>query len=93
MGFDYRTSMQLGKQTLEGENETLCTPGPRRKVTSQETEPDLPVSIQESAVEAWISSGLHRVRGTEYNSAGINHFEGAPIVWPHPITPSTKKLD
>ena len=95
MGFDYRTSTGLGKQTLGGHKQKLVLTRiqEKRAVFSQETEPDLPVSIQESAVEAWISSGLHRVRGTEYNSAGINHFEGAPIVWPHPITPSTKKLD
>ena len=27
-------------------------------VTPQETEPDLPVSVQESLVEAWFDSGL-----------------------------------
>ena len=27
-------------------------------VTSQETDPDLPVSVQESLVEVWVSSGL-----------------------------------
>ena len=55
--------MQLGKQTLEGENETLCTPGPRRKVTSQETEPDLSMSVQESLVEAQVNSGLLQCQG------------------------------
>ena len=62
-------------------------------MTPQETALDLPVSVQESWAEVWVDNGLLQGRGTEYNSAGINHFEGAPIVWPHPITPSTKKLD
>ena len=44
---------------LEGTNKTLCTPGARRKTVSpQETEPDLPVSVQGSLVEAWADSGL-----------------------------------
>ena len=58
-------------------------------VTLQETEPDLPVRVQESPVEDWINSGCHGVRGTKYNSPGINTFEGGHhypvipnIVWP-----------
>ena len=48
-----------GKSLLEGTNKTLCAPGPRRKeLTIQETEPDLPVSVQESPAEAWLGSGL-----------------------------------
>ena len=34
-----------------------------RVVTPQETDPDLPVSIQESLVEAWVGSGLLQGRG------------------------------
>ena len=45
-------------------------------MTPQETEPDLPVSVQESPAEAWVDSGLHGVRGTEYSSPGISPFEG-----------------
>ena len=50
-----------GNIPLEGTNRTLCIPGPRRKkeaVTPQETDPDLPVSVQESLVEAWVSGDL-----------------------------------
>ena len=32
-------------------------------VTLQETEPDLPVSLQDSLVEAWVSSGLLQGQG------------------------------
>ena len=32
-------------------------------VTPQETNPELPVSVQESPVEAWVSSGLLQGRG------------------------------
>ena len=60
MGFDYRTSTGLGKQTLGGHEENLMCTGSQEKgaVSPQETEPDLPVSIQESVVEAWIDGGL-----------------------------------
>ena len=36
----------------------------KRAVTPQKTEPDLPVSLQESQVEVWV------IRSTEYNSPG-----------------------
>ena len=45
-------------------------------MTPQETEPDLPVSVQESLAEVWINSGCHGAKGTEYNSPGISPFEG-----------------
>ena len=53
-------------------------------MTPQETEPDLPMSVQESPLEAWVDSGLPWGRGTEYNSPGISPFEGGPpiLVWP-----------
>ena len=60
MGFDYRTYRELGKQTLGEHKQNLVCTGTQEKgaVTSQETDPDLPVSVQESLVEAWVSSGL-----------------------------------
>ena len=60
MGFDYRISTQLGKQTLGGQKRNLVHTKAQEKgaVTSKEAEPDLPVSVQESAAEAWITSGL-----------------------------------
>ena len=36
----------------------------------QETDPDLPVSVQESLVEVWIDSGLLWGQGHDYNSPG-----------------------
>ena len=42
-------------------------------MTRQEIEPDLPVRVQESLAEAWVSNGLLSI---EYNSACIRHFEG-----------------
>ena len=39
-------------------------------VISQETDPDLPVTVQESLVEVWVYSGLLQGRGTENNSPG-----------------------
>ena len=39
-------------------------------MTPQETEPDLPVSFQESLAEARVDNGLLWGCGTEYNSPG-----------------------
>ena len=41
-----------GNKLLKGTNKMLCAPGPGRTVIPQETDPDLPVSVQESLVEA-----------------------------------------
>ena len=60
MGFDYRTYTGLGKQTLGGHKQKLVDARTLEKgaVTPQETDPDLPVSVQESPVEAWVCGGL-----------------------------------
>ena len=60
MGFDYRTSTELGKEILGEHKQNLeCTRTQEKGVmTPQETDPHLPVSVQESPVEAWVSSGL-----------------------------------
>ena len=78
MGFDYKTSTGLGKETRGGHKQNLVQTRTQEKgaVATQETEPDLPVSIPGSPVEAWVNSGLPGVRSTEYNSPGINPFEG-----------------
>ena len=72
MGFDYRISSGLGKQTLGGHKQNLVHTWTQEKgaVTPQETEPELPVTVQESPVEAWVNSGLPEVRSTDYNSPG-----------------------
>ena len=65
-------------------------------VTPQETDPDLPVSVQESLAEAWVD--------TEYNSASISPSEGGclypTIGWPQAkqqggniAIPINRKLD
>ena len=51
-------------------------------VSPQETEPDLPVNVQESLVKAWVDSGLLWGQGhwlqqsSELQSAGISPFDG-----------------
>ena len=45
-------------------------------MTPQETDPDLPLSVQESPAEAWVGSGLLQGWGTECSSACTGHFEG-----------------
>ena len=60
MGFDYTTCTGLGKQTLGGHKQNLVHTRTQEKgaVTPQETDPDLPMSIQESLVVVWVSGGL-----------------------------------
>ena len=60
MGFDYRTCTGLGKQILGGHKQNLVCTRAKEKgaVTPQETDLDLPVSFQESPIEAWVGSSL-----------------------------------
>ena len=47
-------------------------------MTPQETDPDLPMSVQESPAEAWVSGGLLQGGGTE---CSIGSFEeGCPYL-------------
>ena len=46
-------------------------------MTPQETDPDLPVSVQDSPVEAWVSSGLLQGQGHAVHSAYTRPFEGS----------------
>ena len=50
----------MDRQTLAGHKQNLvCTRTQEKGAeTPQRTDPDLPVSIQESQVEVWVSSGL-----------------------------------
>ena len=56
--FDYRTSMELGKQTLGGHKLILVHTKSQEKgaVSPQETESDLPMSVQESLVGGWVDT-------------------------------------
>ena len=68
----------------------MCTPGPRRNpcvhqdtwvspgswTCLESTDLDLPVSVQESLVEAWVGSGLLQVLEHWVWSAHTGHFEG-----------------
>ena len=60
MGFDYRTSIGLVKQSFEGYKQNIVCTRTQEKgaVTPEETEPDLPVSVREAPAEAWVDSGL-----------------------------------
>ena len=44
-------------------------------MTPQETDPDLPVSVQESPAEVWVGDGLLQSWGTMYSSACTGNFE------------------
>ena len=60
MGFDYRTYVGLGKQTLGGHKQDHVNTRIQEKgaVIPQKTEPDLPMSVHESQAEAWVENGL-----------------------------------
>ena len=59
-GIEYRTHTGLGKQTLGGHKQNLvCTRTQQKGATTpQETDPDVPASVQESLAEAWVGGGL-----------------------------------
>ena len=64
-----------GNRLLEGTNKTLCTRTQEKgAVTPQETDPDLPVSVQESPEEVWVGSGLLQVQPTECSSVCMGPF-------------------
>ena len=50
---------ELGKQTLGGHKKNLVHQDPgERSSDPQETDSDLPASVQESTVKAWVDGGL-----------------------------------
>ena len=65
MGFDYRTFRALGKHILGGQKQNLVCIKSQEKgaVSSPETEPNLPMSVQESLAEVWVDSGLLQGQG------------------------------
>ena len=51
----------LGNRLLEGTNNLVCTRTQEKgAVTPQETDPDLPRSVQESPAEAWVGKSIQR---------------------------------
>ena len=65
MGFDYITSTGLGKQTPRGQKQNLVHTRIQEKgtVSPQETETDLPLSVQEFLAEVWVNIGLFQGQG------------------------------
>ena len=63
--FDYRASTGLEKQTLREHKQNFVHTRIQEKgaVTPRRADPDLPVSVQESPVEAWVSGGLMQGKG------------------------------
>ena len=58
-------------------------------MTPQDTDPDLPMSVQELPAEAWVSGALLQGRGTECSSVHMDLlrevsiiFITSTIVWP-----------
>ena len=69
---------QLGIQTLGGRKQSLVCTRTQEKgaMAPQETDQDLPVSVQESLEEAWVGGGLRQRWGTECVSACTGPCEG-----------------
>ena len=78
VGFDYTTYTGLGKQTLGGHKQNLVRTRTQEKgaLTQQETDPDLPVSVQESPAEAWVDDVLLQGWGHWVHSACVGPSEG-----------------
>ena len=82
MGFDYKTSTGLEKQTLGGHKQNLVCTRIQEKgaVNAQENEPDFCVSAWESPAETWVNSGLQQGQGHrqqqswEAQHSGINLY-------------------
>ena len=53
----------MGKQTLGGHKQNLIRTQEKGTVTLQETDPDLPVSVQESLADACVHSGMLQGQG------------------------------
>ena len=64
MGFD-QNLQRTGEQALGGHKQNLvCTRAQEKgAVTPQKTDPDLPMSVQESPVEVWVGCGLLQGQG------------------------------
>ena len=73
-----RTYRGLGKQTLGGYKQNLVHSRTQEKgtVTPQETDPDLPMSVQEWRWRLRSAVACCRVGGTECGSACMGPFEG-----------------
>ena len=73
-----RTYTGLGKQALERHKQNLMRTRTQEKgaVTPQETDPDLPMSVQEFLVELWVHGGLLQGWGHWVCSACMGPFEG-----------------
>ena len=80
MGFDYRTYTGPGKQILGGhkQNHVHISSQEKGTVSPQETEPDLPVSVQESLAEMWVNSSPPQSRGTDYRNSSRRNEEAEP---------------
>ena len=66
-GFDYRAFTELGEtdSTLRTHKQNLACTRTQGKgaVTSHKTKPNLPASVGESLVEAWVGHGLPQRQG------------------------------
>ena len=64
--------------TLGGHKQNLVHEDPGKgAVTLRETDPDLPMGVQKSPVEAWVGGGLLQGGNTQGNSICVGSFEGS----------------
>ena len=67
------------KHTIGGHKQNLVHTRTQEKgaMTPQETDPDFPLSVQESPAKAWVNVSCCRVGGTECGSVCMGLFEGS----------------
>ena len=75
--------MGLRKQTLGGHKQkpVLTRTQEKGDMTTKKTDQDLPVCVQESSAEAWVSSGLLQVRGIQCISACMGLLKNVAIIF------------
>ena len=88
VGFDYTTCTGLGKPTLGGHKRNLARTSSQEKgaVSPKDTEWEMPMSVQESPVEAWVHSfASGQATGREHSPTHQQKI-GLKIYWarPHP---------
>ena len=64
-------------RTWGAQTKPVCTRTQEKEaMAAEETDPDLPMSVQESPEDAWVGSGLLQTGSTKYSSTCLGPFEG-----------------
>ena len=92
MGFDYRTSLALGRQTLGAQTKLVCNRPRRKGQRPHRDRADLPVRVQESPAEAWVESVFCGVGALSDTAAEVLLWEAGIAASPTVLWPQAKLL-